>query len=280
MQMKIQDKIGRLRPLMSFSSDRIYQDSWLMHINCIEGQPPGFTLRQVSNMKLATPYIAYRLMEQWRTTLAKNFVSCYLPFIRSNFAASYSGIIFEQEAQNYILKYPNRPLTLTSLVDSSTLSLDLQHIDSDGPDWFTTLSDLTSKTRNMYHRPHIPNMGGVDSFVLTVDDNNDIVGLVAFQFTPEEPRPIRAKFLEEIWELLAPIPTFEQHIAFVFVVPEEKRETMKMQPYEPPSEGSVWENRITQYTIGLNLETLWDYLDFSYSVDSCVPPSPFHSYFF
>ena len=97
----IDDRV-RAHSLLSLYTHLIIQDYWLSHVSCAERSE--FAIWHVTDAKLATSLIAYKFMDRWRATLMKNYISRFLLFIQTAHVRPSSGLIFEREAHNVLLK--------------------------------------------------------------------------------------------------------------------------------------------------------------------------------
>lgn len=253
-----------IRHLLALDPDRIIHP--IIHIYRVE-QPFSqlgslVPVRHKSSTRIPTSFIAHRIVGLWHSRLIADFKANITPFLRSSVTTSVADVLFELAAHKFILKYDSPPLIADSLSTLPPFSLNLQNV--------TTQDILVSKERSLindkplevdkYYRPQAPDLPGIDAFVFKEDEKGEI-GIIAFQFTVSELRPIPVKHLSDLWDLIHKPPSSEPNIRFVFVVPKGREREMGAQPYECSLEAGIWKGRVQQYVLGINTDEMWNHVE-------------------
>ena len=215
----------------------------------------GCVVRRSLEGTIISRFIGHKLTLKKKKELTIAFREEFPSLLINPGTASLAGILFEQMGHQYIFKKRTSSYSLTPLSKSSAstdLLVDLSHIRD--PFYFEIFNSSSAFDPLFYYRPISATCPSVDAFALEIDAQQQVVGMVAFQFTISSSHPIHVKFFKEMWTLTNNLFSF---VKFVFVVPKGGKFTQP-QPIKLKSDCEVWTPRIQQYVLEIDVDAIWD----------------------
>lgn len=161
-------------------------------------------------------------------------------------------MMFEGASHRYLIAHPNRGFTTRSLTGAEKVALDMSRIT--GKETFDPRNTISfDKIDSKMYYLLSANPAGIDSFVLEVDESQNLINPVFFHFATCSTPGAPSKYLQKIWEGNQKWGKWR----LIFVVPKQIENSFVAQKWMPASEGEKWEKRVDQYVLGVDTTQLW-----------------------